>query len=294
MYLIIGANGFLGSYILKNILKKTKDDIIAVTRNIQTVTIHPRIQWISCDISDTLGIDVLCKDLDSFHNLKVIFLASYHNPDRVDQNPVLAWDINVTSLSYFINKLHNVKYLFYASTDSVYGNSFDNYKFKEDDCLHPVNTYGSQKCAAESVVLWYGHHVVRYPFLIAPSCSPVKRHFYDKIVESLAKGKEIEMFMDSFRSSLSFDTGSAILIDLMESSCGKIPPILNICGDEALSKYDIGIRIAKKLGADSRLIVPISVEKSNGIFQTKRARTTLMDNTKVKEFLGLKEIKLVV
>ena len=29
MYLIVGANGFVGSYAIKNILEKTKDEIIA-------------------------------------------------------------------------------------------------------------------------------------------------------------------------------------------------------------------------------------------------------------------------
>ena len=35
MYLVIGANGFLGSYMLKNILEKTNDFVIAVARYIE-------------------------------------------------------------------------------------------------------------------------------------------------------------------------------------------------------------------------------------------------------------------
>lgn len=294
MYLVVGANGFLGSYMLKNILEKTNDFIVAVARNIEKVTENSRIKWISCDIANAVQVDELCKEMEKYVNIKIIFLAAYHNPDMVEKNPQLAWNINVTSLSYFINKLQNVKCLFYPSTDSVYGNSIDGYHFKEDDVLNPVNTYGRQKCAAESVVMWYGYNVVRYPFLIASSLSPVKEHFYDLIVKTLVSGKAIEMFTDSLRSSMSFDTGAALLIELMENYTEDIPKILNVCGDDDLSKYDIGLMMAEKLGVDSKFVVPISTASSEGIFEAKRAQSTLMDNLKLKEVLGLNEIKLVL
>lgn len=294
MYLIVGANGFLGSYILKNILEKTQDSVIAVARDIGMVTAHPRIRWVSCDISDAKEVDVLCRDIKCIGDIKVIFLAACHNPDLVEKNPNQAWNINVTSLSYFVNKLHNIQCFFYPSSDSVYGNSVGSYKFREGDPLGPVNAYGRQKCAAESIVLWYGHHVVRYPFLIAPSRSPLKKHFYDVIVDTLTAGKEIEMFTDSFRSAISFDTGASILIELIENGHRGVPKLLNICGDDAVSKYEIGIRIAEKLGVDKRLVIPVSVTKDRRIFATARAQSTLMDNAKVKGLLGLGEIKLVV
>ena len=61
MYIVIGANGFLGSYMLKNIIEKTNDHIIAVARNIDVVTEDVRITWISCDISDYKQVDSLIK-----------------------------------------------------------------------------------------------------------------------------------------------------------------------------------------------------------------------------------------
>lgn len=292
MYLVIGANGFLGSYMLKNILEKTEDLIIATARNIEKVTENPRIKWISCDISNTCEIDALCKMVETYEEIKVIFLAAYHNPDLVEKNPQIAWNINVTSLSYFINKLKNVRCLFYPSTDSVYGNSINEYHFKEDDPLNPVNTYGKQKCVAESIIMWYGYNVVRYPFLIAASLSPNKKHFYDVIVETLTSGKKIEMFTDSLRSSMSFDTGAALLIDLMENYNKDIPKVLNICGDDDLSKYDIGLMMADELGVDRKLVVPVKTSDSQGIFEAKRAQSTLMDNSKLKEILKIEKIKL--
>mgnify|MGYP003298536044 CR=1 FL=1 len=294
MYLVVGANGFLGTYILKNILEKTEDDIVAVARNIENKNEDSRIKWVSCDITDFTKVDYLCEMLEQYTEIKAVFLAAYHNPDLVEKYPQIAWNTNVTCLSYFVNKLRNVKCLFYPSTDSVYGNSMDGYHFREEDDLNPVNTYGKQKCVAEKVVLGYGYNVVRYPFLIATSLSPVKKHFYDAIVEKLSSGQEMEMFVDSLRSSMSFDTGASLLIDLMENYSEKIPKKLNICGDDDLSKYDIGLMIAKKLGVNSKLIRPASICDSNNIFEAKRAQSTLMDNSKLKETLGIESIRLVL
>lgn len=292
MYIVIGANGFLGSYMLKNIIEKTNDNIIAVARNVDVVTEDVRITWISCDISDYKQVDSLIQRVQKCNNIKVIYLAAYHNPDLVEKNPQHAWNVNVTSLSYFINHLSDVKCFFYPSTDSVYGNSINGYRFKEDDRRNPVNTYGRQKCAAESIVTWYGYNVVRYPFLVAPSISPIKKHFYDVIEEQLSLGNEMEMFVDSYRSSLNFDTAASILIDLIENYSEQIPKVLNVCGDDALSKYDIGLMIADRIGADRKLVVPVRMDETSGIFDAKRAQSTLMDNTCLKKLLGLNEIKL--
>lgn len=294
MYLVVGANGFLGSYILKNIQEKTNEQITATARNISGLSQDERINWVSCDITVKSDVDMLCERLSSVMELKVIFLAAYHHPDLVEQNVQTAWDTNITSLSYFINKFKNIKCLFYPSTDSVYGNSINGYHFKENDALHPVNTYGRQKAAAEQLIYWYGFNVVRYPFLIAPSLSPSKKHFYDTIVSALQNGQKFEMFSDSYRSSLSFNTAASLLIDIIERYDKSIPKIINICGDDDLSKYDVGLKIAEKINADKDLIVPIVMSNNNRIFSAARAQSTLMDNSLLKKVLGIDSIKLVL
>lgn len=289
MYCIIGSNGYLGRYCIQNILGHTADNIVATARDTRILKDTERIRWEQCDIAKEDEFDGLITKLRQYDQVKVIFLAAYHNPDLVAQNPQYAWNINVTSLSRCINKLNFVDKLFYASTDSVYGNSIGNYHFKETDALNPVNIYGKNKAAAEAVVQYSGFNVIRFPFLIGPCLVPDKKHFYDKIVDSLQKGETVEMFENSYRSSLHFNTASELLIRLMESS-QQIPSVLNICGDKDLSKYEIGLMIADKLKVPRELIKPVMVFENDGIFKTKRAVSTLMDNTLVKNLLQLNSI----
>ena len=290
MYSIIGANGYLGSYIKKVILEETNEDLICVDKNVPEKETENRVRWINCDITDRVSVDMVLDELSKHESLKIVYLAAYHNPDMVEKNPELAWNINVTSLSYFINKASFAKEIYYPSTDSVYGESENFYHFRENDPLNPVNIYGHNKCAAEAILVHKGRNVVRFPFLISPSLAG-KPHFYDRIVESLKNNEPFDMYEDSYRSSLSFENAARLLIALIEK--GNREPIVNVCGDKDLSKYDVGLLVAEREGLDPKLIVPVKMgEITVEGFVTKRATSTLMDNTLLKEVLGLEYVDI--
>lgn len=294
MYLVIGANGYIGSYFLKNILEKTDDDIIATGRNIDNIgQDNKRITWIKTDITDRKSVTDLSEKIKNIcRDLKIVFLAAYHHPDDVEANPQLAWDVNVTSLSYFINKISNVKCLFYASSEMVYGNSED--LFTEKSELNPVNRYGIHKKVAESIILGYGYNVVRYPVLIGPSIIKEKKHFYDYIVNTISSGKKIEMFMDTYKSMLDFNTATSLTIDIIEQYNTDIPKIINISGDDKLSKYDVGCMIADKYNVSREFIKPISIFSNNNIFKENRANSTILDNSLLKSILKIPNIKISI
>ena len=290
MYSIIGANGYLGSYIKTVILEETNEDLICVDKNVPEKETESRVKWMNCDITDRVSVDMVLDELSKHENLKIVYLAAYHNPDMVEKNPELAWNINVTSLSYFINKASFAKEIYYPSTDSVYGESENFYHFKESDPLNPVNIYGHNKCAAEAILVHKGRNVVRFPFLISPSLAG-KPHFYDRIVESLRNNEPFDMYEDSYRSSLSFENAARLLIALIEK--GNREPIVNVCGDKDLSKYDVGLLVAEREGLDPKLIVPVKMgEITVEGFVTKRATSTLMDNTLLKDVLGLEYVDI--
>jgi len=292
MYLIIGANGFLGHYMIKNILSYTKDDILAFDLNPPSEETESRLKWIKGDITNPDSIEKLNLRIQKERKCKVIYLAAYHHPDKVEENPKLAWHINITSLSRFLNTMDNIQCLFYASTDTVYGEGDVSFKFKEDSNTNPVNLYGVHKATAECLVNAYGYNVVRYPFLIGPSLVPYKKHFYDVIVDAITNGNTMDMFEDSYRSSLDFNQAAGLLIRLMEQYDSKMSQVINVAGDQCLSKYDVGIRIAEKLSLDSKLINPIQSSDNDKIFIAKRSKTALLDNTLIKEILSIDEIKL--
>ena len=294
IYLIVGANGFVGSYMIKNILEKTEKKILAADCNIEGKENAKNIEWMECDITKQEDIEKINKECSKYREVKVLYLAAYHAPDLVKKNPRKAWNINVTALSSFINSIENVKCLFYSSTEMVYGAGDLNKKFSESDSLNPVNTYGENKVVAEALIKGYGYNVLRFPFLIGPSLDKNKKHFYDKIVDEITNGNSIEMFSDALKTALDFNTLTKLILQLMENYTSELPKCINISGDDTLSKYDIGLMIAKKYNCDKKLIVPVSMENDSKIFVEKRANCTLLDNSLLKKILGLSEIKIEI
>lgn len=59
MYLIVGAKGFLGSYLIKNILSMTKDDVVAADVNYVETEQNPRLSWQNCDITKEKDVEKL-------------------------------------------------------------------------------------------------------------------------------------------------------------------------------------------------------------------------------------------
>lgn len=292
MYIVIGANGYIGSYVVKNILHNTDDEVFAIGRQIDMRKQNKRVYAMKCDLAVRDDIERLNREMSHMHDTKVIYLAAYHHPDEVKRNPKTAWNMNVTVLSDVLNRLDYVDSLLYASTEMVYGEGSLEHKFVETEELHPVNLYGVQKKVAEEVVLGHGFHVVRLPFVIGPSLLEDKKHFYDRIVENVSNGQEIEMFEDAYKTALDFDTLSELIVRLCEKGSRELPPVLNIAGDRTYSKYEIGIEIAKKHHLDPGFIKPVQMNQNRGIFTEIRAGCTLMDNQLVKKILHLNEIRM--
>ena len=102
------------------------------------------------------------------------------------------------------------------------------------------------------------------------------------------------MFSDALKTALDFNTLTKIILELMENYTSALPKCINISGDDILSKYDIGLMIARKYNCNEELIIPISMENNNQIFTEKRANCTLLDNSLLKKILNLSEIKIEI
>ncbi len=292
MYLIIGASGFLGRYCLKNVLENTNEKIIATYSQKCPEFTNPRVEWVSLDVCDTVALKDLAARVDN--TTKIIYLAAFHHPDKVEEFPELAWNINIVALANAVNLFHKAKCFYYSSTDTVYGEGSKNRKFVENDALNPVNLYGVHKALAEKICLAKGFNVVRFPFIFGTSLVENRPHFFDKIKADLEQGKTVEMFSDSYRSTLSFNQCAYYLVSLIEKFGACPEKIVNIAGDDVMSKYDAAIALADKYNLDKNLIKPISVNSLNGIFKAKRAASSVLDNGKLKSLLNINEIHLEI
>ena len=286
MILIVGC-GFLGTYLARHISDKTAETVIATVRDIKNAVLFKNVEYIECDITNKDDVARL-KSVTDGKKLTVFWFAACHNIDFIYENKDIAYKININALRYFLNVFDNIERFFFASTDCVYGeNTPDGKGFNELSSLNPVNEYGKQKILAENLVRSKGFTALRYPFMLGESLGE-KAHFYDKLFNNLKSGVKTEMIDGMHRSVLSYQQAAELTHEV--SLADNIPEVVNICSDSLLTKYELGLALAKKLGAPEELIVKISQEEGQKFFKDKRASCTKMDNTLLKQLTGRKKI----
>ena len=286
MILIAGC-GFLGSYLAKHIVSETNEKIIATTRNKANLRPLARVEYIECDITKKADLCAL-KKVTGNEPLTVYWFAACHNIDYIFENRDDAYRINITALEAFFAEFTHIEKFFFASTDCVYGENLPvSEKFTESFVLTPVNEYGRQKILAEKLVLEKGFTVLRYPFMLGESLTD-KKHFYDNICQNLKNGTVTEMIDGMYRNVLSYRQAAELTYELSLKT--ELPQIINLCADRAMSKYEMGLILAKKHGADERLIKKITPLQGQKFFKDKRADCTYMDNSLLKKLTGRDKI----
>lgn len=288
MYAVIGAGGFLGSYIVRNLMEKTDEEILATTRDERDIS-DGRIEWMFCDVSDDDSLRSLTRRINEGRNVKIVYLPAFFNTGK-EYDRRAAWNMNIVTYARFIALLDGFDVFYSISTDMVFSQDSVT-PYKENDAVSPLNDYARQKIAEEAMAAAAGIRIVRLPVMMGRSLSPHKKHFFDEIIERNRKGIPMKFFMDSWRSIIDFNTAAVAILELMESREAASYPIVNIAGDEALSKYDLALRAAERYRLDASLMLPVSMHEDTEIWKDKRPQRILLDNTLVKKLLRRTEMK---
>ena len=86
---------------------------------------------------------------------------------------------------------------------------------------------------------------------------------------------------------IDFETAAEMLVRLTLSDKARNYPVVNIAGDESLSKYEMACRIADKYGFSRDLAVPVSIDDDKTIWNGTRPKKVLLDNTLLKKIPGI-------
>ncbi len=200
-------------------------------------------------------------DLESENNLVrhlqalkpdiVIHTAGLTSVERCEAEPDLAYQVNVTLTSNVARACSHLGIkLVHISTDHLFSGL--DALVDEAHPIAPVNIYGKTKAEAESRVLDNN-----------PSALIVRTNFYgwgtsyrrslsDTVIDALRTKKMLTLFKDVSYSPILIETlaeTTHALLDLEASG------IFNVVGNERLSKYDFGHKLAKQFGLDPRGIV---------------------------------------
>ena len=170
--LLTGAAGFVGSHVLKYLIKNTDWDIVCLIRlshagdadRLKDTQNNPRVTYVYHDLKYTIHSDL--RDRIG-HIDYILHLAANSHVDRSIAHPREFFEDNVLGtvgiLEYMRLYMPKAR-LINFSTDEVYGAAPEGYKYKETDPFSPSNPYsGSKACqtmAAISYIKTYGLDIV--------------------------------------------------------------------------------------------------------------------------------------
>ncbi|NEP47290.1 MAG: NAD(P)-dependent oxidoreductase [Okeania sp. SIO2H7] len=243
--LITGCSGFLGWNLSQIAREKWQ---VYGTYFSNSVEI-PGVKTIKVDLRDIGETKQLFQELRPD---AVIHTAAQSSPNFCQTHPEESYQINVV-VSENIAAIcadYNVPCVF-TSTDLVFNGL--NPPYKETDPVSPVSYYGEQKVLAEVGMLerYPKTAICRMPLMFGIA-SPSSHSFIQPFIKSLREGKELNLFVDEYRTPVSGTTAARGLLLALE----KVEGYLHLGGKEHLSRYDFGCLMAEILQLPKDLLKP--------------------------------------
>lgn len=244
-------------------------------RGVETIGVARSGSDLSCDLEDEKQIsNVLCAEQYN----AVINAAAQVDVNRCETKSIESWKINAKLVSILANFCHEKNIpLLQISTDHFYTYG-DDYPHKEKDQVFCVNEYSRHKYAAEAFALtWKSSLVLRTSILGVRKDG--QKSLLEWAMNSLIRGKKIELFGDAWTSSIDVETFSEIALTLFFDI--KFRGCLNVGSHEVYSKAKLIRKLADILNIDHSKCQTSSIRRIEN-----RPNCLGLDVSKAEELLG--------
>lgn len=271
--LVSGASGLLGLNVALEACKHYK--VFGIVHE------HP----LKTDSFQTIQTDLMAdgsaKDvIDQTKPDAVIHCAALANLDACEADLSMAWSLNADVPGAFAEaaKRAGIPFL-HISTDAVFDGRRGQYS--ETDVPYPTNNYARTKYLGEMKVSQaYPAAVIARVNLFGWSMSG-KRSLAEFFFNNLQAGQTVQGFTDVFFCPLLVNDLAQILMEMLER---RLEGLYHVFSPECISKYDFGMRIARRFGFDEKLVKPCSVEE--GGLKASRSPNLTMNSKKITQVLG--------
>jgi dTDP-4-dehydrorhamnose reductase len=251
--LVTGANGFLGYYLVEQLLT-AGHQVIATSRGKNRLPFndHPNFLYNEMDITDPFSVhDVFEKHKPDI----VIHAGAQSKVDEAEKDQWETYRINVEgTVSLLINAAAHQSFVVFVSTDFI----FDGIQgmYREDDKPNPINFYGKTKWEAEQAVTEYEYDwaIVR-TILVYGKPQAGKENILTVVRNKLSKGEEYRVVNDQFRTPTYVeDLAKGIVTIVTKRKLG----IYNVGGAELMTPYQMAMAVADYFGLDSNLLKAVT------------------------------------
>ncbi len=273
--LLTGGGGFVG----ENIIRQTDSEWeVHVIDQRKGEVERPDLHW---HVADLLDGDALGRLFSEIEPDVVVHTAAMSDIDTCEANPELAKRVNVgvTETIAELCRAHEAK-MIYFSTDSIFDGKQGGYT--ETDSPTPLNVYAQTKVAGERTVMsnvpyWV---IVRPSLVMGLPVGDVGNSFMWKMIQSLKKGEPAAFPKGEIRTPVNVITLSRAVVEL---ATRPISGHFHLSGNDSLSRFDMAVRICRKLGYPEELVVDKKPTIATG--RAKRPANASLSNAKATKIL---------
>ncbi|MEW6096740.1 MAG: SDR family oxidoreductase [bacterium] len=241
--LIIGASGFVGSFLYEILAKE--DEVIG--------TFYPRESEVKgfqyLDITDRKSVEVLIREIKPH---VIILTAALTYVEYCEDHQKEAFDINVlgTTNVVLMAKEVNAKLVFF-STEYV----FDGKKgpYSEIDLPNPISYYGKTKLEGERVIIDNLNDYLIIRTTVVYGYEKDGKNFIMQLIQKNKDRQVMNVPLDQYGSPTFRDNLVAATIELIQKDKRGI---YNVVGSEVMNRFDFSVLAAEILGLDKSLIIP--------------------------------------
>ena len=171
--------------------------------------------------------------------------------------------------------------MIYISTDHLF--SGNESLVQEDYPVSPANVYAKTKAEAETCVLDSDAEALIIRTNFYGWCTSYRQSFSGMVINHLRAGKKISLFKDIYYTPMLIEPLVNSVHELVHK---KAKGIFNVVGDDRISKYDFGLRLAKAFNLDNGLIDEGKIIDKPSL--VNRPHDMSLSNKKVSNYLGRK------
>jgi dTDP-4-dehydrorhamnose reductase len=281
--LLTGANGFLGYYLTKQLLKENYTVVATGKAESRFAFSTEGYIYEPMDFTDPFAVhDVF----EKYQPDVVIHSGAISKPDECEKDQ---WQAYVTNVEGTVTMLTNAEayksFFIFLSTDFIF--SGEKGMYTEEDEPGPVNYYGQTKLEAEEAVKEYPFDwsIVRTVLVYGSPQPGGKGNILSVVKEKLEKGEEYSVFNDQLRTPTHIDDLVNGIIAIINK---KATGVYHLSGEEVLTPFDMACRLADHLGLNTSLIKKVTAGEF--VQPAKRPAKTGFDISKAKRELGFQPI----
>lgn len=254
--LITGGAGFIGSALVRHLLKNTNFQVLVVDKltyagnleSLKEISNSPRFNFLKLDICDSS----IAKVIDDFCPHAIMHLAAESHVDRsidgpsefIKTNILGTFNLLEAALSYWQKNGRPGDFRFqHISTDEVFGSLDESGLFSESTAYDPSSPYSASKASSDHLVRAW-HRTYGLPVLMTNCSNNYGPYHYPEkliplIINNALQGKSLPVYGDGLqvRDWLYVEDHVLALCAVLEK--GRVGETYNVGGDSERTNIQV-------------------------------------------------------